>query len=451
LAGDALCDIVSDDRTRELRGSRPSGQEPLRPRVRDTMAAPLGTAPPDKEGKPVQDRILKILVILVLAVAAYWVFGDLVRGIFDSVYSSKLQGDFKTISDALDRYVTDRLDKGRKFQDWDLDKLQGKGLTGVPRDPDGRPYIYDWFFERIVYAGPDGVLQTVVPGKPYTTEGEPDDKVFALKKMDRILFARKEESATHIVQADADGTEPRTLLEVAGEVPYISGLAEKDASLVVMEVKKGGTSQIHTLDTVGEGQQLAAVTDGKTMDVWPSLYSTKSDWVFFQSGASPAGPSKIHKINYRDKNRAVLTTANGDFVQPRTDVKDKWIWFAAKVGSHFALSRFQMSSPGNQPVWLSRPGQDLKAPSASPGGDFVACLVAEQGKTRLEVLDGRSQSVIFSQTDVLASTGITWTPDGEKIGYLSADGRIALTHPTRKVTAQLPVRPSSRSFAWFQF
>src|SRR5947207_15151579 len=103
------------------------------------MGAQLGTTAPDREGAPVGQRVIKILIALAFAGAGYYFFSDVLGAVFNSTHDSKLQQDFQESAKAIERY---ELDTGKKYRSSELDGLS-KQLATIPKDPEGHSYVYD--------------------------------------------------------------------------------------------------------------------------------------------------------------------------------------------------------------------------------------------------------------------------------------------------------------------
>lgn len=408
--------------------------------------ATLGSAPPDREGKPLGEKLLKLAIVLGGVGVVYWIFGDLLQGVVGTTTRAKLDGDFMEISKAIDNY---ELKQKKTFQDADLDKLQGIALQNTVRDPWGKPYLFDFFFRRLVCLGKDGVLQTLVPGQ--TAEpGESDDEVRALRKLDRIVYARAEGAGTVLELADCDGTEPKVKAELPAGVLDVRGVPQKEANRVVLSFKEGAGTKIAITDVGADKPEITPLTKATGENAWPSLFGATTEWVFYQSDAETPGKTQICKMSYKDKSPARLTS--GDVcAQPSVELKQRWVWYTQNTGGNWALYRFQLSTYAEPQRRMAAPGRDLKAPAASASGDYVAYLATAGGKTVLEVVEFANMKVLFTHAGVVPDSGITWSPDDEKIGFLVRDGdqtRMCLAHVRSKVTVVLPQPVVGRSFAW---
>lgn len=408
--------------------------------------ASLGSSPPDKEGKPIGERMLKLAIVLGACGVVYYVFADLIAGVIGSTERSKLDGDFMEISKALDAY---ELKTKKLFQDSDLDKLQGVALVNTVRDPWGKPYVYDWFYKRIVTAGKDGVLNTLVPGQQFEA-GESDDEVRELKKLDRLVYARAGESGQVLEVARADGRDGQVKLQLPAGVLDVRGVPTKETDHITLSFKEGAGTKLGVTDVSLDKPEVTMLTKTGGESAWPSLFGAKSEWVFYHSDAETPGKTQIYKMSYKDKTPARLT--NGDVcAQPSVEVKARWVWYACQSGGNWALYRFQLSSYSEPQRRMATPGRDLKAPAASAAGDYVAYLASSGGKTVLEVADAHTMKVMYTAANALPDSGITWSPDDEKIGYLVREGdqtKMVLTHVRSKTTIVLPTPVVGRSFAW---
>lgn len=408
--------------------------------------ATLGSSPPDKDGKPIGERLLKLAIVIAGAGIVYWVFGDLLTGVIGTTTRAKLDGDFMEISKAIDSY---ELNQKKTFQDADLDKLQGISLQNTVRDPWGKPYVFDWFFRRLVCLGKDTTLQTLVPGQA-SEPGESDDEVRALKKLDRIVYARAEGSGTVLELADCDGTDPKVKAELPAGVVDVRGLPAKEANLVALSIKEGAGAKIAIVNIGEEKAEITPLTKPGGVNAWPSFYGPTTEWIFYQSDAETPGKTQIYKMSYKDKVPARLTSGEA-CAQPSVELKNRWVWYSQNAGGNWALYRFQFSSYAEPQRRMAAAGRDLKAPAASASGDYVAYLATAGGKTVLEVVELASMKVLFTQANVVPDSGITWSPDDEKIGFLVREGdqtRMCLAHVRSKVTVVLPPPVLGRSFAW---
>lgn len=399
--------------------------------------------------KPIGQRLIKIGLALGAVVILYFVFSDMIGNLLMGTRRNKLDGDFTEISTAILRW---ELSSKKSFLEWDLDKLQGTTMANTVRDPEGRPYVFDWFFRRLVYVGPDGALQTAVPGK--TSEaGDTDDEVRPLQAYDRLVYARAEGAQTVIEVANADGSNPQPVVTVPGPVMEVHGLPAKDANLVVLTLKTASGTQLSLVDIAQSPATLSPLTKGDHHDEWPALAGAKTEWVFYQSDADTKSPDKTHiyKMSYKDRKPAMLTSGDGLYGQPTVELKNHWIWYSGKRADGAALLRFQLSSYNEPQTSLSTAGRTLKSPAPSPSGDHLAYLATAGGKTVLEVLDTKTYKVVFSAPGVLPDSRICWSPDDSKIGYLvSQDGapHMVLTHVGKSVSLTLPVPVVGRGFAW---
>lgn len=400
------------------------------------------------DDKPIAPRLMKLVIAIGAAIILYNVFGDMILNLFTGARRAKLDGDFVEISKAIQHW---EVEQKKRFEEWDIDKLQGSTLAGTVRDPDGKPYVYDWFFRRLIYTGPDGLLQTIVAGK--TTEpGENDDELRSLAAFDRLVYARPEGSKSAIEMCNADGSDPKPLVTVDEAVIDVKGIASKDANLVALTLKTASGSKLAVLNVEGEGGAKTAVqplTAGDKNDAWPALYGATTEWMFYQSDRDSGAPEKtnIYKMSYKDKAPAKLTSGAGAFAEPAVEVKTHWVWYAAGG----TLWRFQLSNYAAPEKKLEVAGKELHCPSPSSNGDYIAYLVNNGGKSTLEVADTHNGQVLFSTPDVLPDSAICWSPDDTKIGYLSRqdDGvKIKLTHVAKKVSLVLPRPVAGRSFAW---
>jgi hypothetical protein len=218
--------------------------------------------------------------------ALYVVFQDLLGNLFSSTRRARLDGDFTEMSNAISRY---ELDKKKNFQEWDVDQLQGSTLSNAVRDPDGRPYVYDWFFRRLVYTGPDGTLQTTVPGKGYET-GTSDDEVRELKAWDRLVYARlDDEGKTILEMANTDGSGAKTLATVEGTLLDVRGLAAAEANLLTVSLRTATGSQLGVVDVSAQPVTVTPISKGDKHDAWPTPFGAKTEWVFYQSDADGSG------------------------------------------------------------------------------------------------------------------------------------------------------------------
>ena len=391
------------------------------------------------DGPKQTQRLIKLGIAVVAALILYGVgssmFGDLLSG----TRRSKLTGDCNEISKAIERW---ELDNKKPFLEWEIDRLVGTTLGNAVRDPDGRPYLYDWFFRRFVYLGPDGLLQTLVPGK--TTEpGESDDEVRPLAAIDRLVYARAEGAATAIELANADGSNPKQLALVTSPVLDVSGLPTKDANLVALTLSTTSGTQLAVVDIAASPAVVNPLTRGDHHDACPALSGVKTEWIFYQSDMDAKSPDKTHvyKISYKDKSPARMTAGDGGFGQPAVELRTHWVWYTADN----ALWRFQLSNYGEPQRRLS--GKPYRSPAPSASGDFLAYLVADT----LEVIDTRSNKVVFTAASVVPDSRICWSPDDSKIGYLvSQDGqqRMVLSHVAKNVTFTVPGAVTGRGFAW---
>jgi hypothetical protein len=401
--------------------------------------------------QPIAPRLMKLGIAIGAAFILYNVFGDMILNLFTGARRAKLDGDFVEISKAIQHW---EVEQKKRFEEWDLDKLQGSALSGTVRDPDGQPYIYDWFFRRLVYVGPDGKLQTVVAGKTIEP-GDSDDEVKPFTAWDRLVYARADGGKTAIEMCNADGSEPKPLVTVDDGVIGVKGIASKDSNLVALTLKTATGSKLGLLDVGGEGAAKTAVqplSAGDKHDEWPALYGATTEWMFYQSDRDSGSPEKmnIYKMSYKDKSPAKLTGASGGF-EPAVELKSHWIWFAVRGAAGGSLWRFQLSNYADPEKKLEIKGKDLRCPSPSASGDYIAYLVNDGGKSTLEVADTHNGQVLFTTTDVLPDSAISWSPDDTKIGYLSRqdDGvKIKLTHVAKKVSLVLPRPVVGRSFAW---
>lgn len=400
-------------------------------------------------GPPLSQRLVKLGLAIGALVILYFVGHEMFGNLLTGTRRSKLDGDYIEVSKAIERW---ELDAKKPFLEWDLDKLQGTTLGATVRDPDGHPYVYDWFFRRFVYAGPDGLLQSVVPGK--TAEpGDSDDEVRPLAAMDRLVYARPEGAGTVIELARADGSEPKELATVPGPVLAVHGLPAKDANLVVLTVPTATGSQLSLLDTGATPPVLTPLTKGDAHDAWPTLLGAKIEWVFYQSDADTKNPKETHiyKLSYKDRVPAKLTSGVGHFVQPSVELKSRWVWFVATQPSGSALWRFQLSNYAEPQVRLNSPTRVLKCPAPSASGEYLAYLVGSGATDTLEVIDAKSSKVIFTASGVVPDSRICWSPDDAKVGYLVIqDGaqRMVLAHVAKNVSITLPTNVTGRGFAW---
>ena len=387
-----------------------------------------------EEQRPIGQRLIKLALALVALVILYFVSQDMIGNLLSGARRSKLDGDRGEISKAIERW---ELTNKKSFDEWDLDKLQGSTMANFVRDPEGHPYVFDWFFRRLVYVGPDGALQTVVPGK--TVEpGDSDDEVRNLHAWDRVLYARADETGTILELANADGSEPKQVAAVPGAVLGVHGLATKDANKIVVESVGG---QLSIADLSAPQPVLTPLVKGE----WPALFGETTEWVFYASGGH------IYKLSYKDRVPAKLTSGAGPFGEPSVELKSHWVWYAGRAGGEWSLFKFQLSSYGEPQRGFQTPGRDLHSPAPSANGELIAYLASSGGKTVLEVADVKNGKVVLSEPNVLPDSRICWSPDDQKIGYLAKkdDGvHMVLTHVTKKVSLVLPALVIGRSFAW---
>ena len=403
----------------------------------------------DEAQRASSSKLIKLFIALGACAALYAAFHEGLGNVFSGAQRSKIQGDWVEISQAITRY---EMQTKKRFEEYDLDKLVGTSLNGQVRDPDGRPYIFDWFHRRLVYTGPDGVLQTTVPGK--TAEpGENDDEVHPLAAFERLVYARPEGAGAAVELANSDGSGAKVLATSAAPVIDVKGLPARDSNLVVLTVGTAAGSQLATLDVSGETHEITAITKGEHHDGWPTLYSPTTEWIFYQSDADTGAADRTHlyKVSYKDRAPAMLTKGDGGFAEPGVESKARGVWYAARDAGGGTLWRFELSSFNQPQKKLAQAGRDLSCPAPSAAGDWIAYLATDVGKTTLEVADTRSGEKLFDTAEVVPGTAICWSPDDAKIGYLvkkSEGTQIALTHIAKKVTVVLPQIVSGRSFAW---
>lgn len=408
------------------------------------MAAPLTAGSTGQQPKPLFERFVKIFIVLAAGLILYTVASDLMGDVFSSARQSHVDGDLKTIGDAIRR----RTLAGKRFEDWDVSKLQGEFLESVPKDPHGQAYLYDWFFERLVCLGPDQHLQTLVPGKSYTlptAELPSDDQILAVKGIDRLLFGLKDGTGSQLIEAAADGSEQKVLYTSPLPIVGISPTADAKGNTVLATVTTPGGARIAVVDLKQEPATQTVISPDTEADSWAAPYG--GDHVFVQS--SRAGGTAIAKVSMRDKTRLYVTSADGR--EPSIDAKERFIWYSAKVGDDEAL--YRMPFAGNAEVALHQPGQRLRSPAVSGSGIFLAYLVAKgAGPTgTLEVVHRASKKTLVTRADVLLEGGIVWSPDSTKVGFLVNEGgtpRIVVLHVERNVSATLPLSVTPGRFAW---
>src|SRR5436190_6247665 len=124
--------------------------------------ASAGPSSAPAEGKSLLERTLKLLIAGVFILIVVWGAGNILNELSSSARDSKLQNDFKELHKAIDGYY---LKNAKLYEEWDPEKLSGQTLETVPKDPGGKPYVFDWFYQKLIYVGPDGILQTAVPGQ----------------------------------------------------------------------------------------------------------------------------------------------------------------------------------------------------------------------------------------------------------------------------------------------
>jgi len=421
------------------------------------MAVAIGSAPPDRETKPIGPRIIKLFLIIVGVLCIYFLFYDFVKNIFMGARYSRITNDLNEVAKAIERF---QLEKGKPFEESNVDQLQGTILQNLPRDPEGRSYLYDWFYGRLVYLGPDGVLQTLVPGQSSPSEdGESDDVIHPVKVLDRIVYALQEGPVAHVQIGTADGSSLKNLVDTQGQVLSLAGLTAQDANLVAISVKRRDAIEIDILpDISADSPQLETMTKkGSTKDEWPALYAPKNEWIYYQGSPISGKDSNrhdIYRISYKDKIATKLTPGDGDYIQPTAELKNKWIWYSGRPGEsggNYALYRFQLTNYSTPEKVIVLPGSDVKAPAPSPNGNYVAYLVTSSGRTRLEVRDVKGREILFTKDDVWPGSRIVWSPDERKIGYLTqvqGSPRITLSHVMKKITVIPPGLPSTVAFTW---
>lgn len=390
-----------------------------------------------EEGPALVQRMVKLGIALgalgILYVVGNSVFGDLLSG----TRRSKLDGDYTEVSKAIERW---ELEAKKPFLESELDRLSGATLGNTVRDPEGRPYVFDWFFRRFVYQGPDGLLQTAVPGK--TPEpGESDDEVRPLAAMERVVYARADGGGTVIELAKADGSEPKELTKVPGPALDVAGLPALDANVIVLTLSTTSGTQLAMIDVTSPAAP-TPLTKGDFHDGAPTLYGAKTEWIFFQSDMDTKSPDKTHiyKMSYKDKQPQKVTAGEGSFREPSVELKNRWVWYTTGA----ALYRFQIGSIGDKIQRAT--GKAYRSPAPSASGDFLAYLIGDT----LEVVDAKGK-VVYTAKGVIPESRICWSPDDSKIGYLvTAEGerRMVLAHVLKNVSITLPTPVTGRGFAW---
>lgn len=389
------------------------------------------------EGPLLVQRLVKLGIALAAAGILYLVgsnmFGDLLSG----TRRSKLDGDYIEVSKAIKRW---EIEHKKPFLEWELDKLAGSTLGNTVRDPEGREYLFDWFFRRFVYLGPDGLLQTPVPGK--TPEpGDNDDEVRSLAAMERLVYARADGGGTVIELAKADGTEPTEVAKVPGPALDVAGLPTQDANLVVLTLSTTSGTQLAMVDVSKPGAPVP-LTKGDFHDGAPALYAAGTEWVFFQSDMDTKTPGKTHiyKMSYKDKQPQKITSGDGQFREPAVELRSRWVWYTAGQ----ALMRFQLASVTDQLQRMA--GKPFRSPAPSASGDHLAYLLGDT----LEVLDSKGK-IAYTAKGVVPESRICWSPDDSKIGYLinhEGERRMVLAHVAKQCSIELPTPVVGRGFAW---
>lgn len=213
----------------------------------------LSVAPQGPSGPSVLDRLITGGIGLLVLVLAYTVIEPFLSASRVESQLAELESSFATLAKALTEFEA----SGGPYTDSTLVPLKGKQLQEVPKDPWGNDFIVDAFFRRLVSRGPNGRLETLVPGFQAPEDGgERDDRVFFYRPPGRLWVVR---------EPDATGGGEMARMAPDGSAQELFSVAGCDAVLDVARTGDGSKVAVVALPTGGRNRQVA-LTDPQGKD-----------------------------------------------------------------------------------------------------------------------------------------------------------------------------------------
>ncbi len=402
----------------------------------------------EEEGVSILEKVLKLLIIMMFLYGIYAFVEPVFTDIAASAQRDRVTRDFSIIGKAISRY---KIEKGKHYQENSLQGLvDEKMLQELPKDPWGNEYVYNWFFDELISAGSDEVINTYAPGvNEKATEPDNDDKLKFVNPVTRLIYALNEAGKGRILRADVDALEIRTIREEAGEIQAVTALP--DSKLVGYSVGNGASVDIRTFDFGSqEGQSLTEDSFQNRNSVWASA---KQDQLIFESDRETPGETRLFLMRLPSKSLVRLgdvaykdSGASVGFHQRRR------VFVVEREPGRSKISTLALPDVNPQPL-LERAG-NFYNPTPSPNGVYLAFVHESEGKVALEVIEQKSKESIFRAEGLSTRSWLAWSPDGNKLAYQIPKGdgaRLALAHPpTGRTSIHPQIVMAFGRFAWIK-